>query len=105
MNKTFFTTHRPGAIAPGTKVLFANFPADGHFNPLTGLAVALKQQGCDVRWYTSPTYAEKIARMNIPFYPFKKAMDISANPDIEALFPERKKHKSGVSKLKFDLVH
>jgi len=27
------------------KILFANFPADGDFNPLTGLAVQLKIWG------------------------------------------------------------
>ena len=26
----------------GKKILFANFPADGHFNPMTGIAVHLK---------------------------------------------------------------
>jgi hypothetical protein len=35
------------------EILFASFPADGHFNPLTGLAVYLKNLGCEVRWYTS----------------------------------------------------
>jgi UDP:flavonoid glycosyltransferase YjiC (YdhE family) len=89
----------------GTRVLFANFPADGHFNPLTGLAVHLKELGCDVRWYTSPTYAEKINRMGIPFYPLKKAVDISADKDIDKVFPDRKKHKSQISKLKFDMIH
>ena len=47
-------------IAPGTRILFASVPADGHFNPLTGLAVHLKELGCDVRWYTSDIYADKI---------------------------------------------
>jgi len=47
------------SIQPGTKILFANVPADGHFNPLTGLAAHLKSIGCDVRWYTSKKYAEK----------------------------------------------
>ena len=51
------------SIRRGTKILFANVPADGHFNPLTGLAVHLKNLGCDVRWYTSNSYAEKIGRM------------------------------------------
>jgi UDP:flavonoid glycosyltransferase YjiC (YdhE family) len=32
------------------KILFANIPADGHFNPLTGIAMELKNQGHDVRW-------------------------------------------------------
>ena len=93
------------SIRPGAKILFANFPADGHFNPLTGLAVHLKNLGCDVRWYTSKKYEAKIARLGIPFYELKKALDFAANPDIDAVFPERKKHKGQVAKLKFDMVH
>ncbi len=93
------------AIKKGTKVLFANFPGDGHFNPLTGLAVHLKNMGCDVRWYTSPYYREKIERMNIPFYGFKKAVDVGSHNDIDLSFPDRKNHKSQIAKLKFDLVH
>jgi len=93
------------SIAPGTRVLFANFPADGHFNPLTGLAIHLKNLGCDVRWYTSRKYEAKIQKLDIPFYPLKKAMDFAVHPDIDAVFPERKKRKSQISKLKFDMVH
>src|SRR5206468_9013857 len=92
-------------IAPGTRVLFASFPADGHFSPLTGLAVQLKNEGCDVRWYTSTSYEEKLRHMDIPLYGFKKAVDINAFPDFESAFPERKKYKGQISKLKFDLVH
>jgi hypothetical protein len=36
------------SVEPGTRVLFGCVPADGHFNPLTGLAVYLKEKGCDV---------------------------------------------------------
>jgi UDP:flavonoid glycosyltransferase YjiC (YdhE family) len=43
-------------IRPGTRIMFACVPADGHFNPLTGLAVALAEAGCDVRWYTAVKY-------------------------------------------------
>ena len=93
------------AIEPGTKVLFANFPADGHFNPLTGLAVHLKNLGCDVRWYTAKKYEEKINRLGIPFYGFKRALDISASSNPDLVFPDRKKQKSQVAKLKFDMIN
>jgi MGT family glycosyltransferase len=92
-------------IQPGTKILFANFPGDGHFNPLTGLAFHLKKIGCDVRWYTAKKYEEKIRRLGIPFYGLNKALDFSADPEIEKIFPERKKHKSQVAKLKFDMIN
>ena len=36
---------------PGYRILFATVPADGHFVPLTGIAMALRARGHDVRWY------------------------------------------------------
>ena len=95
----------PTSIAPGTRILFANVPADGHFNPLTGLAVYLKELGCDVRWYTAARYEAKIDSLGIPFYPLQQAMDISASEDIDEIFPERNKIKSQVGKLKYDLIN
>lgn len=92
-------------IKPGTKILFANVPADGHFNPLTGLAAHLKSIGCDVRWYTSTYYQEKIERLGIPFYPLKKAFDLAASKDPDQLFPDRKKYKGQLAKLKYDMVN
>jgi MGT family glycosyltransferase len=100
--QTFFMN---ASIKPGTKILFANFPGDGHFNPLTGLAMHLKSIGCDIRWYTSKKYETKIARLGIPFYGLKKALDFASNPDIDAVFPERKRYKSQIAKLKYDMVN
>lgn len=88
----------------GKRILFANFPADGHFNPLTSLAVHLLELGYDVRWYTSKTYAKKLSKLNIHHYSFKRAVDVSDN-NFDAAFPERKKKKSQVAKLKFDIIH
>ncbi|MBC7948741.1 MAG: glycosyltransferase [Chitinophagaceae bacterium] len=90
------------ASLKGKKILFANFPADGHFNPLTGLAVHLKWLGCDVRWYTSVKYAPKLEKLKIPHLPFNKAVDIA---ELEKMFPERDAIKSQVAKLKFDIIH
>jgi len=88
----------------GKKILFANFPADGHFNPLTGLAKHLLAAGYDVRWYTSPTYEHKLAKLKIPFFPFKNAVDVSNN-DFDKAFPGRKKRKTQISRLKFDIIN
>lgn len=88
----------------GKKILFANFPADGHFNPLTGLAVHLQQLGCDVRWYSSKTYTEKLKKLNIHHYPFKKAVDVIDN-SFAKVFPDRDKQKTQVAKLKYDIIH
>ncbi|TCJ17736.1 glycosyltransferase [Flaviaesturariibacter flavus] len=89
-------------LKPGTRVLFACVPLDGHFNPLTGLARYLAEQGCDVRWYTSVHYRPKTEALGQQHYPFVKAMDVHG--DIDALFPERSRHRSQVAKLVFDLV-
>lgn len=88
----------------GKKILFANFPADGHFNPLTGLAVYLKKMGCDVRWYTSSTYTEKLKKLQLHHYPFRKAVDVSNN-DFDKAFPDRLKYKTQLGRLKFDIIH
>jgi MGT family glycosyltransferase len=91
------------SLKAGTRVLFACVPADGHFNPLTGLAKYLSDRGCDVRFYTSVHYSSKIKALGLTHYPLKKAMDVYCT-DINALFPERVKHRSKISKLVFDLV-
>lgn len=84
------------------RILFANIPADGHFNPLTRLAATLKQAGHDVRWYTGPTYAEKIASLGIPCYPFRRAREVTVH-NIDEVFPERRKIKSHMKKVIFDI--
>ena len=86
------------------KILFANFPADGHFNPLTSLAVHLKQAGYDVRWYTSRSYAGKLRKLAIIHYPFMRALELESN-NIDKIFPQRARKKSQLAKLNFDLVH
>jgi MGT family glycosyltransferase len=90
-----------GSLA-GRKILFANFPADGHFNPLTGIAVYLQQLGCDVRWYGSKEYADKIKKLGIPHFPFQRALEVTGN-NLDHIFTERKKIKGAVEKLNFDI--
>lgn len=97
-------TNRGVSELAGKKILFANFPADGHFNPLTGLAVHLQTIGCDVRWYTSNVYAEKIKSLNIQHYSFKKAKDVNGS-NLEEVFPERDKIKGQIARLNFDIVN
>ncbi len=88
----------------GKKVLFATFPGDGHFNPLTGLAVHLQWLGCDVRWYTSDIYASKLKSLQIQHYPFKKALNLTGE-NVNQLFPEREKIKGKIAKLNFDIIN
>jgi MGT family glycosyltransferase len=91
-------------LKAGTRILFANAPADGHFNPLTALAVHLRNEGCEVRWYSSSHYADKIKRLGIPLYPFKRALDWTGDK-IDEYFPERTKIHNKIKKVRFDIIH
>lgn len=86
------------------KILFACAPFDGHFSPLTGLAVHLLNEGHDVRWYTQDYYAEKLKKLQIPHYPFVKAQQINQF-DLEVVFPERRKLNSVIKKVNYDIQH
>lgn len=88
----------------GRKILFACVPGDGHFNPLTGLAMHLVSLGCDVRWYASYVFAPKLQRMGIHHYQFSKAKDVPSDK-IDEVFPERKEIKSQIKKLNFDMIN
>jgi MGT family glycosyltransferase len=88
----------------GKKILFATVPSDGHISPLTGLAKYLQEAGCDVRWYTSRIFEDKLKRLSIPHYIFTKAFDI--NPvNLDYIFPERKYIFDQPEKLNFDLIN
>ena len=93
---------RSSRALEGKKILFANFPADGHFNPLTGIAVYLQQSGAEVRWYGSREYTDKIKKLGIPHYPFQKALELTAN-NMEDIFAERKEMKGALKKLNWDI--
>jgi len=77
-------------------------PYEGHFNPLTGIAMHLKSLGHDVRWYSGSIFKEKIDSLGIPYYPFKEALDFNQH-NVNILFPERDKIRGAVGKLKYDL--
>ena len=86
------------------KILFANIPFDGHFNPLTSIAMHLKSLGHDVRWYSGSIYKIKLDKLDIPYYPFVKAVDFNQH-NVNEIFAERLKFKSQISKLKYDIEH
>jgi len=88
----------------GKRILFATVPGDGHFNPLTGIAVHLQNLGYDIRWYTSIIYADKLSKLQVPHYIFKKALDVNAE-NVEQVFPERKNIKGMIKRLSFDLIN
>lgn len=84
------------------KILFACAPFDGHFNPLTGLAIHLMDQGHDVRWYAQDHYAARLKKLKIPHFPFVLAQQIN-QVDLETIFPERKKINNPIKKINFDI--
>jgi UDP:flavonoid glycosyltransferase YjiC (YdhE family) len=85
------------------KILFASTAADGHFNPMTGVATHLRDAGHDVRWYTGMSYGRRLKEMGIPLLPFKRAREINAETMPE-LFPERAGLK-GPALIRFDFEH
>lgn len=99
--KSFSPKELPGK---GKRILFANVPADGHFNPLTGLAVHLKQLGYEIAWYSSTTYGPKINKLGFRHYPFVKALELTSQT-LSELHPERDRISGQIAKLNFDLIH
>ena len=83
------------------KILLASLPADGHFNPLTGIAVHLRDRGHDVRWYAGPAYGSKIDRLDMPWFPYQRATEVMAG-NLSGLYPERAALK-GPKLISFDL--
>ena len=84
------------------RLLFASMPFDGHFNPLTGLAVHLQRQGHDVRWYTGPSYAARLAKLGIRHLPMRRAREVNGE-NLATLFPEYEKLGSGPKAIEFAL--
>ena len=83
------------------KILFASMPADGHFNPLTGIAAHLAGRGHDVRWYAGPVYGAKLDRLRMRWFPYQQATEVMAS-NLNALFPERASLK-GPKLISFEL--
>jgi UDP:flavonoid glycosyltransferase YjiC (YdhE family) len=76
-------------------------PADGHFNPLTGIAAHLAGRGHDVRWYAGPVYGAKLDRLSMRWFPYQEATEVMAS-NLNALFPERARLK-GPKLISFEL--
>jgi UDP:flavonoid glycosyltransferase YjiC (YdhE family) len=83
------------------KVLCASVPADGHFNPLTGVAAHLAAVGHDVRWYAGPEYGRKVDRLGMTHFPYRRATEITAG-NLNDRFPERARLR-GPKLVSFDL--
>lgn len=88
----------------GKKILIATVAAEGHVNPITGLAKYLQELGCDVRWYTSSIYTEKFKKLDIPFHPYKRVLDVNST-NIDELFPERKLITDPLENMEFSMIN
>lgn len=86
------------------RILFATVPLDGHFSPLTGLAVHLKQLGHDVRWFVGGHYGARVTKLGLVHYPCVSAPVINQE-NMDELFPERKHIKNPISRARFDVKH
>ncbi|MGS0684058.1 glycosyltransferase [Nakamurella sp. GG22] len=82
------------------RILFACLAADGHFNPMTGIAVHLARTGHEVRWYTGASMAPRLERLGIPHEPFDRATEVTG-ATIPELFPERASLR-GPALIRFD---
>jgi UDP:flavonoid glycosyltransferase YjiC (YdhE family) len=82
------------------RILFACLAADGHFNPLTGIAVHLARTGHDVRWYTGASMAPRLQRLGIAHEPFDRATEVTGET-LPELFPERASLR-GPALIRFD---
>lgn len=82
------------------KILMSSLAIDGHFNPLTGIAMRLQGHGHDVRWYTGRRYAPKLAQLGIAHYPFERAVEHTPE-NLNELYPERARLK-GPRAIAFD---
>lgn len=85
------------------RFLFASLAADGHFNPLTGIAVHLRQKGHQVSWYTGEAYAGRLKEMGIPHLPFRRAQ-VNTDRSMAERLPERARLK-GPALIRFDFEH
>jgi len=66
------------------RILFASMPFDGHFLPLTGIARHLRAGGHDVRFYTGARFADRLARLDVPHLPFRRAAEFTEHgPETE----------------------
>jgi UDP:flavonoid glycosyltransferase YjiC (YdhE family) len=83
------------------RILLASLPADGHFNPLTGVAAHLKARGHDVRWHAGPEYGRKLEALGMSYFPYQRATEVTG-ANLNDLFPERASLR-GPKLISFDL--
>ena len=82
------------------KILLASQAIAGHFNPMTGIGVRLRDEGHDVGWYTGRTLDGKLEELSIPLYPFERAIEHTGD-NLNELYPQRATLKGPLA-IRFD---
>lgn len=88
--------------APST-ILFTNFPAEGHVNPMRPIVSELVQRGHEVLWYTGGQFTEKVLAAGATVVPMREGKDLRAS-DVDAFVAARGELK-GVRGLQWDFKH
>lgn len=55
-----------------TRVLFASWPFEGHLLPQIGIALALRERGAEVAFYTAEKARSMLEREQLPIFPFRR---------------------------------
>jgi len=82
---------------------FANFPAEGHVNPMRPIVSELVRRGHTVLWYSGAQFADKIRATGAEYIAMRHGQDLDEDR-MARLLRERGPRK-GLSGLQWDLVH
>jgi len=84
-------------------ILFSNFPAEGHVNPMRPIVSELVQRGHEVLWYTGGQFTEKVLAAGATAIPMREGKDLRA-ADLDAFVKARGDLK-GTRGLQWDFKH
>jgi MGT family glycosyltransferase len=84
-------------------ILFANFPAEGHVNPMRPIASELVARGHEVLWYTGKQFAEKTEASGAVYVPMQEGRDLDDAAVAQLL--RARGDLGGVRGLQWDFKH
>lgn len=90
-------------MPPVATILFANFPAEGHVNPMCPIVRELARRGHAVLWYTGAQYAEKVRASGAEYIAMQQGQDI--DEDRKARLLRERGDRKGLAGLQWDFVH
>jgi len=86
------------------RILFANFPADGHVNPMVPIVRRLIARGHEVLWYTGERFRPKVEKVGATYLPLDSARDYSLLDPVKDL-PAERRGLTGIECLQWDMRH